>query len=125
MAGIEILKPINSATAHAAYFGFLHGRLNPLRLSTPKRVLVVRYGAASFDASLIDVADQQLRVLSTTGDDRFGEKCWDDRIVAYVIDQLEKQYGVQAQEDPQELFRLRRQCAWREICDHEVEPCIR
>ena len=110
IAGISLLEPINSASASTAYFAFMHGWLNPHRVSEIKHVLTLRYGAGSCDASIIRIAEQTITTLAVVGDPDFGGQLWTQRIVDYAAEQLRAQHAVDVYEDPVELFHLFDSC---------------
>jgi molecular chaperone DnaK len=110
IASLNTLEPINAATAVAVYFSFLQGWLNPQRTAPTKTLLVFRYGAGSFDATVYRVDDRQITTLSVAGDSALGGRVWDERIAQSVAGQLADKYGVDISNDPVRLFELRQQC---------------
>jgi molecular chaperone DnaK (HSP70) len=110
IASLNTLDPINAATAVAVYFSFLQGWLNPQRTAPTKTLLVFRYGAGSFDATVYRVDDRQITTLSVAGDSTLGGRVWDERIAESVAGQLADKHGVDISDDPAKLFELRQQC---------------
>ncbi len=110
IASLKALEPINAASALAVYFSFMHGWLNPKRTAPPKTLLVFRYGAGTFDASVYRVDGRQITTLSVVGDSTLGGRHWDERIAQSVCEQLISNYGVDISNDPIKLFELRQRC---------------
>jgi molecular chaperone DnaK len=110
LASLEPLDSINASTSVAVYFSFLHGWLNPLRNAPPQTILVFRYGAGSFDATIYRVKDRQLKAIALAGDSRLGGCVWDDRLARNVAEQLEKAHRVRVVDDPASMLAIRQQC---------------
>lgn len=89
-AGLNVLKIISEPTAAALAYG-----LRPGRQPAEQRVLVYDLGGGTFDISLVSVTPTDLRVIATNGDDNLGGKDWDDRLLSYLGEQFEQQFGVE------------------------------
>jgi molecular chaperone DnaK len=87
-AGLNVLVIISEPTAAALAYGFRPGL-------TAQRVLVYDLGGGTFDISLVDINERELRVLATSGDHHLGGRDWDDRIVTYLQREFEQEYGLE------------------------------
>jgi molecular chaperone DnaK (HSP70) len=81
--------PVNSTTAVASQFCFLHGWLNPNHSLSAKTLLVFRCGSTSFDSTVYRMEDRRLVALATVNDMRFGECTWDSRVVERLLARME------------------------------------
>lgn len=103
------LESVGAAASVAVQFSFLHGWLNPRIESDRKSLLVFRYGAGSFDATVFRVEQRRLTSLAIAGDSRLGESAWDDQVVERVVREIKTTYGDDAFGNPVQMFLLRRQ----------------
>lgn len=87
-AGLNVLKIISEPTAAALAYG-----LHPNRQE--QRALVYDLGGGTFDVSLISITSDTLNVIATDGDHNLGGKDWDDRLITYLADQFEKEFGLE------------------------------
>ena len=77
IAGLNVLAIINEPTAAAISYG--------LSLENPQTVMVYDLGGGTFDVTIIQVANGEIRVVATGGDHMLGGKDWDDAIRMFVI----------------------------------------
>lgn len=63
-------------------------------------VMVYDLGGGTFDVTLIEFADGDIRVISTDGDDKLGGRNWDETIVDYFVSSFCGQTGA----DPSDLY---------------------
>lgn len=87
-AGLNVLKIISEPTAAALAYG-----LRPSR--NEQRVLVYDLGGGTFDISLVLITPDELRVLGTDGDHNLGGKDWDDRLIEYLEQRFEEEFGME------------------------------
>lgn len=85
-AGLEVLRIINEPTAAAIAYG-LSGK------GDGQTVLVYDLGGGTFDVTLMRITSDCIEVLGTDGDHELGGKNWDDRIVNWVAQQFESEFG--------------------------------
>lgn len=86
-AGLAVLSIISEPTAAARAYG--------LRPGVNGTVLVYDLGGGTFDVSLVKITATELRVVGTGGDHNLGGKDWDDRLLAWVADRFDQQFGGQ------------------------------
>jgi molecular chaperone DnaK len=99
IAGLEVLRIINEPTAAALAYG--------LDKKENETILVFDLGGGTFDVSILDVGEGVIEVRSTHGDTHLGGDDWDERIVNYVAEEFQKDFGIDLRKDRQALQRLR------------------
>jgi molecular chaperone DnaK len=99
IAGLDVQRIINEPTAAALAYG-LDKQENHI-------ILVFDLGGGTFDVSVLEVGDGVVEVKSTHGDTHLGGDDWDQRIVAWMIDEFKKDQGIDLSQDRQALQRLR------------------
>jgi molecular chaperone DnaK len=87
-AGLNVLKIISEPTAAALAYG-----LRPS--GQEQRVLVYDLGGGTFDVSLVSITPTELTVKATDGDHSLGGKDWDDRLISYLAEQFEQEFGME------------------------------
>jgi molecular chaperone DnaK len=93
------MRIINEPTASALAYG--------LDKKTNERILVFDLGGGTFDVSLLEVGDNVVEVLSTSGDTHLGGDDWDQEIVNWAADEFKRENGIDLRNDRQALQRLR------------------
>ncbi len=100
IAGLEVLRIINEPTASALAYG--------LDKSTKEgKIAVYDLGGGTFDISILDVGDGVFEVLSTNGDTYLGGDDFDQRIINWVADVFQTEYGINLRKDRMALQRLK------------------
>jgi molecular chaperone DnaK len=85
LAGLHVERILNEPTAAALAYAW--GR------NVRERVLVYDLGGGTFDASVLELADRVYQVVSTGGDTFLGGVDFDERIVAHLVSEFERQHG--------------------------------
>jgi molecular chaperone DnaK len=98
IAGLEVLRILNEPTAAALAYG-LNNKKNEV-------VLIFDLGGGTFDVSILEVGDEVFEVLATSGDTHLGGDDFDQLIVSYIIENFEKQEGIDLFKDKQALQRI-------------------
>ncbi|MDV2998276.1 MAG: Chaperone protein DnaK [Chroococcidiopsis sp. SAG 2025] len=99
-AGLNVLRIINEPTSAALAYGIRPTEKN-------SKILVYDLGGGTFDVSIVEVTPSELRVITTAGDHMLGGKDWDDRILLYLSEKFEEEFGVElADEDFNDLMVL-------------------
>jgi len=104
IAGLEVKRIINEPTAAALAYGMD-------KKPGDKKIAVYDLGGGTFDVSIIEIIDidgeQQFEVLSTNGDTFLGGEDFDTRLIDYLAEEFKKDSGVDVQNDPLALQRLK------------------
>lgn len=99
IAGLNILRIINEPTSAALAYGLDNGMA--------QKVLVYDLGGGTFDVSVIDIGDNVIEVLATSGDNHLGGDDFDERIVNYLVEQFKISDGINLSKDISAMQRLR------------------
>ncbi len=104
IAGLEVKRIINEPTAAALAYGLD-------KSPGDKKIAVYDLGGGTFDISIIEIAEvegeHQFEVLSTNGDTFLGGEDFDLRIIDHLVDEFQKEQGVDLRNDPLALQRLK------------------
>lgn len=99
-AGFEVLRVISEPTAASLAYGLDKAGSN-------LRIAVLDLGSGTFDVTILLISDRIFKVLSTNGDTCLGGKDMDDRILDYLVEEVEKGYNIDVRNDQRILSRLR------------------
>lgn len=99
IAGLEVLRIINEPTAAALAYG--------LDKKNAHTIAVYDLGGGTFDISILELGDGVYQVKSTNGDTHLGGDDFDQKIIAYIADEFQKENSVDLRKDPQALQRLK------------------
>ena len=99
IAGLNILRIINEPTSAALAYGLDNGMA--------QKVLVYDLGGGTFDVSVIDIGDNVIEVLATSGDNHLGGDDFDERIVNYLVELFKISDGINLSKDVSAMQRLR------------------
>jgi molecular chaperone DnaK len=99
IAGLEVLRIINEPTASSLAYGLGEKR--------DEVIAVYDLGGGTFDISILDVGDGVFEVKATNGDTFLGGDDFDLRIIDYVADEFQRDYGIDLRTDRQALQRLK------------------
>ena len=69
--------------------------------------MVFDLGGGTFDVSVIDIGDNVIEVLATSGDNHLGGDDFDERIVNYLVEQFKISDGINLSKDVSAMQRLR------------------
>ena len=98
IAGLNVLRIVNEPTAAALAYG--------LNKHKDEKILVFDLGGGTFDVSVLDIGDNVVEVLSTSGDTHLGGDDFDMRLVDFIADEFLKDQGIDLRQDKQALQRL-------------------
>jgi len=105
IAGLEVKRIINEPTAAALAYGL------DKTGGKDRKIAVYDLGGGTFDISIIEIAEvdgeKQFEVLATNGDTFLGGEDFDKRLVDYILDEFQKQHGVDLKENAIALQRIR------------------
>ncbi|MCF0051610.1 Hsp70 family protein [Dyadobacter sp. LJ53] len=90
-AGFDVIAIVNEPTAAALTYGF--------DLNETKRIMVFDLGGGTFDASILEIAKGNAKVIASDGADQLGGKDWDKIIKDYLLAEFERQTGKEVPDD--------------------------
>lgn len=99
IAGLNVRRIINEPTAAALAYG-CEKKKNEI-------VAVFDFGGGTFDVSILDIADGVIEVKATSGNNKLGGDDIDDILVNYMIEEFQKEQGVNLRQDKMALQRLK------------------
>ena len=99
IAGLNVQRIVNEPTAAALAYG----------MDKKKNEMIAVYdlGGGTFDISILEIGDGIFEVKATNGDTFLGGDDFDQKIINWIIDDFQKQNGVDLGKDPQALQRVR------------------
>lgn len=105
IAGLDVKRIINEPTAAALAFGLDKAGKGD------RKIAVYDLGGGTFDISIIEIADvdgdKQFEVLSTNGDTFLGGEDFDQRLIDFILEEFNKQNGIDLKKDPIALQRIK------------------
>jgi len=99
IAGLEVERIINEPTAAALSYG--------LEKDEGQTILVYDLGGGTFDVSILELGDGVFEVKSTNGNNHLGGDDFDNRIIDYLVEEFEKENGIDLREDDMAMQRLK------------------
>jgi len=100
IAGFNVKRIINEPTAAALAYGFDKKKKD-------EKVAVYDLGGGTYDISILEVAEDTVEVKSTNGDTHLGGDDFDQRIIAWILNEYKKQEGIDLSKDPLALQRVK------------------
>ena len=99
IAGLNVLRIINEPTAAALAYGF--------DKKTEQKIAVYDLGGGIFDISILEVAPDNVQVLSTNGDTHLGGDDFDQVLIQWILDEFKKDQGIDLAKDNLALQRIK------------------
>ncbi|MEN3033674.1 MAG: molecular chaperone DnaK [Aquificaceae bacterium] len=99
LAGLEVLRIINEPTAAALAYG--------LDKKSNIKILVYDFGGGTFDVSILEGGDGVIEVKATAGDTHLGGANIDERIMEWLLEEFQRDTGVDIRRDRTALQRLK------------------
>ncbi len=104
IAGLDVKRIINEPTAAALAYGLD-------KSGGDRKIAVYDLGGGTFDVSIIEIAEvdgeKQFEVLATNGDTFLGGEDFDKRVIDYLVEEFQKEQGIDLRKDPLALQRLK------------------
>ncbi|HQZ32082.1 MAG TPA: molecular chaperone DnaK, partial [Arenimonas sp.] len=104
IAGLDVKRIINEPTAAALAYGMD-------KKGGDRKLVVYDLGGGTFDVSIIEIAEidgeKQFEVLATNGDTFLGGEDFDKRVIDYLVEEFQKEQGIDLRKDPLALQRLK------------------
>jgi len=99
IAGLNVLRVINEPTAAALSYGLTNKK--------GQQILVYDFGGGTLDVSILDVSEDTVKVIATGGDTHLGGEDFDQKIMAWVIEEFKKDQGLDLSKDQMALQRIK------------------
>jgi len=99
IAGLEVLRIINEPTAASLAYG--------LEKKKDEKIAVFDLGGGTFDISILEIGEGVFEVRSTNGDTHLGGDDFDQRVMNWMADEFQKNYGIDLRKDRMALQRLK------------------
>jgi len=100
IAGLEVLRIINEPTAASIAFGLD-------RSQEERKIVVYDLGGGTFDVSILDIGEDIIEVISTSGNNQLGGDDFDQRVIDWLVDEFMKEHKIDLRKDKQALQRLK------------------
>lgn len=100
IAGLQVMRIINEPTAAALAYGLD-------KQDQTQKILVFDLGGGTFDVSVLELGGGIFEVLATAGNNHLGGDDFDDRIVRWLIQEFQKENGIDLSSDKIALQRLK------------------
>ncbi len=99
IAGLEVKRIINEPTAAALAYG--------LDKKKEEKIVVYDLGGGTFDVSVLELGDGVFEVKSTNGDTHLGGDDFDIAIINWLVDEFNKDQGIDLKQDKAAMQRLK------------------
>lgn len=100
IAGLDVVRIVNEPTAAALAYGLDNS-------DKDQKILVYDLGGGTFDVSVLDMSDGTFEVLATSGDNHLGGDDWDQKLINWLLDEINKEHGIDLSKDNLALQRLK------------------
>ncbi|MBK6973076.1 MAG: Hsp70 family protein [Sterolibacteriaceae bacterium] len=100
IAGLEVVRIINEPTAAALAYESSH--------AGSRKALVYDLGGGTFDVSVVNLEADVVEVLASHGNNHLGGDDFDQKIVAFALEHLKHEHGIDASQSPLAMARLLR-----------------
>ena len=98
IAGLNVLRIINEPTSAALAYGLDNGHA--------QKVMVYDLGGGTFDVSIIEIGDDVIEVLATSGDNHLGGDDFDARIVEHILAAFQRDHHEDLRRNPMAYQRV-------------------
>ncbi len=99
IAGLTVKRVINEPTAAALAYGF--------NKKKDEKIVVYDFGGGTFDVSVLEVSEDTIEVKATGGDTHLGGDDFDQHIIQYLVQEFQKEQGIDVSGDQLALQRLK------------------
>ena len=99
IAGLDVKRIINEPTAAAMAYG--------LSKTSDELIAVYDFGGGTFDVSVLEVSNDVIEVLSTSGDTRLGGDNIDELVIDFLVKEFKKDTGIDVSKDATARQRLK------------------
>jgi len=102
IAGLEVIRLINEPTAASLAYG-----LDKKEKKEELKIAVLDLGAGTFDVTILKMREGLFKVISTSGDTQLGGLDMDEKLVEFVLEELEEEYQLDVRRDKKAMQKLR------------------
>ena len=99
IAGLEVKRVLNEPTAAALAYG--------LNKKKDEKIVVYDFGGGTFDISILEISEDTIEVKATGGDTHLGGEDFDQKVMSWLVEQYQKEEGIDLAKDPLALQRLK------------------
>ena len=99
IAGLEVLRIINEPTSASLAYG--------MDKEEESTILVFDLGGGTFDVSILELSEGVFEVKATSGNNRLGGDDFDQRIMDWMVEEFQKQSGLDISKDSMAIQRLK------------------
>ncbi|MCK9323096.1 MAG: molecular chaperone DnaK [Candidatus Methanomethylophilaceae archaeon] len=103
IAGLDVVRIINEPTAAALAYGLD-------KSGQSQKIMVFDLGGGTLDVTIMDFSDGVFEVISTSGDTQLGGSDMDEILTKYVLNQFQKETGIDLSKDNMAFWRVREAC---------------
>ena len=100
IAGLEVERIINEPTAAALAYGLD-------KQDKTEQILVYDLGGGTFDVSILEIGDGVFEVKSTSGNNHLGGDDFDQRVIDYIVKDINKEHKVDVSKDKMVMQRIK------------------
>ena len=100
IAGFEVARIINEPTAACLAYGID-------KLEKEMKILVFSFGGGTHDVTVMDFGKGVFQVVSTSGDTQIGGADLDKEVQDYLVEEFQRQTGINLREDKVAISRLK------------------
>ena len=104
IAGLNVLRIINEPTAAAIAYGL------DKKIGAERNVLIFDLGGGTFDVSILSIEEGVFEVKSTSGNTHLGGEDFDDKMVAFFMDEFKMKHKKDMSGNKRAVRRLRTAC---------------
>jgi molecular chaperone DnaK len=113
IAGLKVQRILNEPTAASLAYGMIEKKSG--------KVAVYDLGGGTFDISILELNDGIYQVLATGGDTYLGGEDFDQLIINWLVDEFQKENGIDLRGDRMALQRLK-EAAEKAKCELSTQP---
>ncbi len=99
IAGLDVIRIINEPTSSSLAYG--------LEKKKDEKIAVFDLGGGTFDISILEIGEGVFEVRSTNGDTHLGGDDFDQKVIDWMADEFQKNYGIDLRKDRMALQRLK------------------
>jgi len=99
IAGLEVMRIINEPTAASLAYG--------LDKKADEKIAVYDLGGGTFDISVLEIGEGVFEVKATNGDTHLGGDDWDNKIMDWILDEFQKDQGMDLRKQADALQRIK------------------